>query len=164
MELRRAGRAQRGGRHRIARVSLTAAMAVVALNIWTGSPLLALWIGSQVQGAGPPTMGAIAVVVVSMLAFSLGLVALLNHLGRLHDRLVGFTPTVTDHAPWLRSMRGERPLYPGVDAELSVLERVLIAMVATVVVVFELWLLLFSGSPVDQRSGRDGCETPIVCR
>lgn len=109
-------------------------------------------------------MTAIAVVVVSMLASSLGLVALLNRLGRVHDRLVGFIPTVTDHAPWLRSMRGERPLYPGEEAELSVLERVLIAMVATVVVIFELWLLMFSGSPIDQRSGRDGCETPVVCR
>lgn len=161
MELRQLGRI---GPSRLARLGLTLAMAIVALNIWTGSPLLALWLGSQVQGDGPPTMGAFAVAVAAMLAFSLGLVALLNKLGRLHDRLTGFAPTVSGHAPWLRSMRGERPLYPGVEPELSVLERMLIAMVATVVIVFELWFLLFSGSPIDQRTGRDGCDTPIVCR
>ena len=35
---------------RAKRYGLAALIAFVALNVWTGSPLLALWIGSQVQG------------------------------------------------------------------------------------------------------------------
>jgi hypothetical protein len=45
---------------RLRSLALVAAMAVVTLNLWTGAPLLALWIGSRVQGGGPPTMGAAA--------------------------------------------------------------------------------------------------------
>ena len=46
-------------------------MGVATLNVWTGSPLLALWIGSRVQGRAPPAMLPIFVVVVSMAAVSL---------------------------------------------------------------------------------------------
>ena len=40
--------AANGGR--LKPVLLAAVMAFLALNIWTGSPLLALWIGSKIQG------------------------------------------------------------------------------------------------------------------
>jgi hypothetical protein len=146
---------------RAKRIALTVGMALAALNIWTGSPLLALWVGSQVQGGGAPTMEAVAVVVVVMAAVSLALVALLARLGRAHDRLVGFVPTVRDHAPWLRSMRGERPLYEGETPRLSALERILIAMVVIVFVALEVWFFFFAGSPIDQRSGRSGAACPI---
>lgn len=33
------------------RVLLLAAMVLVTLNIWTGSPVVALWVGSKVQGS-----------------------------------------------------------------------------------------------------------------
>ena len=36
-----------------------AAMTVVGLNICTGNPLLALWVGSRVVGGGTLTMGAV---------------------------------------------------------------------------------------------------------
>ena len=42
------------GMDRAKRFGLAALMAFLALNIWTGSPLLALWIGSQVQGERQP--------------------------------------------------------------------------------------------------------------
>ena len=42
------------------RLALATAMTVVGVNIYTGSPMLALWVGSQVQGSGPPSMGAVA--------------------------------------------------------------------------------------------------------
>ena len=139
---------------RLKQLALTVAMGVAALNIWTGSPLVALWVGSQVQGSWPPTMFSVFVVVVVFAALSLALIRLLAYLGARHDALTGNAPTVSAHAPWLRSMRGERPLYPGMTATLTGLERVLVAMVVIVVVLFEIWLLLFSTSPIDGRSGR----------
>lgn len=139
---------------RFRQLALTAAMWLTAVNIWTGAPLLALWVGSQTQGGGPPTMSSVFVVVVVMAAACFGLVALLGWLGAAHDEMTGRTPQVSDHAPWLRSMRGERPLYPGEHAELTTLERVLVGMVVLVAVLFEIWFLLFSSSPIDGRTGR----------
>ena len=51
---------------RVKRFLIAGLMAVLLLNIWTGGPLLALWIGSRVQGEGPPTMGAVAVVLLAL--------------------------------------------------------------------------------------------------
>ena len=43
-------------------------MAFLALNVWTGSPLLAVWLGSKVQGEeSQPSMGAYVVVIVALI-------------------------------------------------------------------------------------------------
>jgi len=136
-----------GAPSRLKRVGLIAAMWLVAANIWTGGPLVALWIGSQTQGAGPPTMGSVAVVVVAMAVICFALAAALTRLGAMHERLTGQVSTVRHHAPWLRSMRGERPLYEGEVETISGLDRVLVGMVVIVVVLFEIWFLFFAGSP-----------------
>ena len=139
---------------RLRRFALTAAMAVVATNVWTGSPLFALWVGSKVQGTGPPKMSSVAVVAIVMGAVSLSLVRLLALLGRRHEELTGRTAQVRRHVAWLRSMRGERPAYPGEHATVTALERVLVLTVVVAVIAFEVWFFFFSGSPIDQRSGR----------
>lgn len=136
------------------RVALTVAMAVVAVNIWTGSPIFALWIGSQVQGEGPPKMSSVAVVAVVMAAVSFTLVQVLAALGRRHDELTGNFSQVRTHVSWLRSMRGERPLYPGERPRITALERVLVLTVGPATIAFQVWFLFFSGSPFDSRSGR----------
>jgi hypothetical protein len=133
--------------YHLKRLGLTVAMWFVAANIWTGGPIVSLWVGSQTQGSGPPTMGSVVVVVVTMAIVCFGLVALLSRLGAAHERLTGVTSTVRDHAPWLRSMRGERPVYEGETAESSTLDRVLVGMVVIVAVLFEVWFLFFAGSP-----------------
>jgi hypothetical protein len=38
------------------RIALAALMALLAINVWTGGPLLALWIGSRVQSGGDSSM------------------------------------------------------------------------------------------------------------
>jgi hypothetical protein len=128
-------------------------MAVVAVNIWTGAPLLALWIGSRVQGDGPPTMGAIFAVVGCLLVGVLGLARLLAALGAAHEAATGHQ-SVRRHVPWLRSMRGERERYAGDPIRLSALDRTLVVVVVVAVIAFEIWFFFFSSSPIDQRSGR----------
>jgi hypothetical protein len=137
---------------RLRSLALVAAMAVVTLNLWTGAPLLALWIGSRVQGGGPPTMGAVAVVVASLLITVLVLVRLLALLSAAHD--AGASQGVRRHVPWLRSMRGERETYSGAASRLTALDRTLVCIVVIAVVAFEIWFFFFSGSPIDQRTGR----------
>jgi hypothetical protein len=129
-------------------------MALVALNVWTGSPLAALWIGSRLQGSGPPKMGPVFVVLIAFAVFSFSLAWLLAQLGNSHDRLTGQVAQVHRHVAWLRSMRGERPQYPGDPAVVTALERTLIVAVVVACIAFEIWFFFFSTSPIDQRSGR----------
>jgi hypothetical protein len=139
---------------RLKRTALVCVMAIVTINVWTGSPMLALWVGSRVQGSGPPTMGAFAVVAVTLGAVSYTLVRLLARVEAVYDRITGRQSTVRRHVPWLRSMRGERPHEDRRARHLSPLDVVLIVVVVVAVVAFEIWFFFFSGSPIDGRSGR----------
>jgi hypothetical protein len=145
--------ARPGGR--IKPVLLAAAMAFLALNVWTGSPLLAVWLGSKVQGEeSQPSMGAYAVVIISLIAFSWGLYQLLKLVMSAYQDATGTRPTVRTHAPWLRSMRGERPGYPGASARISGAERVVVLTVLVAAAAFEIWFFFFSGSSIGGGSGR----------
>jgi hypothetical protein len=136
------------------RAGLLAAMAAAVVNVWTGSPLLALWIGSRLQGSGPPKMAPVFVVAISIAVFSSLLLQLIRRLGAAYDDVVGRRPTIREHVPWLRSLRGERPHEAGDDYSLSALEILLCAMVIIALIVFEYWFFFESGSSIDQRSGR----------
>jgi hypothetical protein len=136
------------------RLALLAAMTAGVLTVWTGSPLLALWIGSRLQGSGPPQMAPVFVVVICIGLFSLVLLRILRRLGTAYDELTGRAPTIREHVPWLRSLRGERPHEAGDDYSLSALDIVSCAMVAVALLAFEYWFFFKSGSSIDMRSGR----------
>ena len=133
---------------RLKQISLAALMGFLALNVWTGSPLLALWIGSRVQGGGPPSMGAFVVVILALSVSSLLLYQALKRTGRAYEDLTGHTPTVRSHQPWLRSMRDERPEYADVKQPVSATERIVVLVVILAAAVFEVWFFFFSGSPI----------------
>src|ERR1700704_4601469 len=144
-----------GIRVRLKRMALVCAMSLTTINIWTGGPLFALGVGSRVQSGGPPSMAAVGVVAVVLGVVSVGLVRLLAVFDAVYDRLTGRGSRVSRHVPWLRSMRGERPHDDKQRArDLSPLEVILIISVVVAVVAFEIWFFFFSGSPIDQRSGR----------
>jgi predicted secreted protein len=139
----------------VKRVLLAATMAFLALNVWTGSPLLAVWLGSRVQGEeSQPSMAAFAVVILSLIAFSLGLYQLLKLTLRAYQEATGTAPSVRTHAPWLRSMRDERPDYRSGRARISGAERVVVVTVIIAAVAFEVWFFFFSGSPIGGGGGR----------
>jgi hypothetical protein len=146
---------------RTKRVLLVGSMVLVTANIWTGSPLLALWIGSRVQPSSGPSMTAVGLVAVTLAVFSYALVKLLAWLDAVYGRTTGRHSTVSRHVPWLRSMRGERPHVVKHARELSPLEVVLVTTVVIVVALFEVWFFFFSPSPIDQRSGRSH-DAPLI--
>jgi hypothetical protein len=146
---------------RLERGGLMVAMVLVTVNIWTGGPLLALWIGSRVQPQSGPSMLAIAVVAISLGVISYLLVRLLARIDAVYARVTGRPSTVGRHVPWLRSMRGERPHVTKHARELSPLEVILISVVVLAVVLFEIWFFFYSGSPIDQRTGREH-KAPII--
>jgi hypothetical protein len=140
---------------RLKPILLAAAMAFLALNVWTGSPLLAVWLGSKVQGEeSQPSMGAYAVVLLSLIAFSWGLYQLLKRVMGAYQDATGTTPTVRSHAPWLRSMRGERPDYAGNRARISGAEKIVVVTVLIAATAFEIWFFFFSGSSIGGGGGR----------
>jgi hypothetical protein len=140
---------------RIERIGLVAGMAVATINIWTGAPLLAVWVGARVQGgAGTTKMSTILVVALVLGAVSLVLIRVLAALDDLYGRVSGRKARVQRHLPWLRSMRGERPHEHSTDKRLSPLELLLVISVVLCVVLFEVWFFFFSSSPIDGRSGR----------
>jgi uncharacterized membrane protein YidH (DUF202 family) len=136
-------------------------MVVLTLNIWTGGPLLALWIGSRVERSGRPSMLAIAIVAVALAVISYALVRLLARIDAVEARVTGRPSTVRRHVPWLRSMRGERPHEDRARPGLSSLELVLVSCVVMVIVLFEIWFFFFSPSPIDQRTGRENAA-PLI--
>ena len=140
--------------NRLKRFALAALMAFLALNVWTGSPLLALWIGSRIQGEETqPSMGAFVAVVGCLGLFSFLLYQALKRVSWAYQAATGTLPTVRSHAPWLRSMRGERPDYGG-TARISAAERIVVLMVIIAAVAFETWFFFFSGSSIGGGSGR----------
>jgi hypothetical protein len=144
---------QRPGR--LKPILLAAAMAFLALNVWTGSPLLAVWLGSKVQGdESQPSMGAYAVVIVSLIAFSWGLYQLLKLVMSAYQDATGTAPTVRSHAPWLRSMRDERHEHAASTTGISNAERVVVVVVLLGAAAFEIWFFFFSGSSIGGGGGR----------
>ena len=132
---------------RLQRIALAAAAAFVTVNIWTGAPLLALWVGSQTAGPSGLSMTAVGVVVVVLGALVLALTWLLTRINQRYDALTGRT---TDRrvSPWMRSMRAEREDHARERQGASAIERVVVVSVTAAVLVFNVWFFFFAGSPM----------------
>jgi hypothetical protein len=132
---------------RLARIALAAAAAFVTVNIWTGAPLLALWVGSRAAGPSGLSMAAIGVVVVVLAVLVVALTTLLSRLNARYDRLTG---RVADRrvSPWMRSMRSEREDYARQREGTTAIERVVVISVSVAVLLFNVWFFFFAGSPL----------------
>ena len=129
------------------RTAMVAATAFLAINLWTGAPLIALWVGSQVVGKSVLSMEAVIVVVVvlAVLVFSMSMA--LAWLSSEYDRLSGREPGER-RLPWLRGMSGEEGIeQPGYGAGITPLERVVMVSVYLAVICFLLWFFLLAGAP-----------------
>jgi hypothetical protein len=128
------------------RVAMAAATAVVAINIWTGAPLLALWVGSRVVGKTVLSMRAVLVVVVVLAVLVFGLTAVLIWLNNTYDELIG-RPRVERRSPWLRSMRAEAEQNVSARVGVTALERIVTMIVYVAIIALLLWFIFFAGPP-----------------
>lgn len=139
----------RAGSARLAlkRGALAGATALLAVNLWTGAPLLALWIGSRVVGEGGLSMSAVFVVVGVLAVLLFAIAHGLAWLNETYNSLTG-RPPGERRLSWLRSMNAvredERPF--GGLLELIVMVSVFAAFVS-----FLVWFFVFAGSPLPQR-------------
>lgn len=126
---------------------LVAAMMLATLNIWTGSPVVALWVGSVVQGSsGTLQMAAVGAVVVALAALVFVLTRGIAWLDVRYAEAVGRPPKARRVRPWMRSLAGKHG-DPKQEVEpLTPLEWVLVVMVVIVVILFEVWFFFFAGS------------------
>ena len=134
------------------KIGLVTASALCTINIWTGAPLLAVWVGSKVQGAlGNLSMTAVFSVigVLAVMVFALGF--LLTWLNAKYDELTGRPPAARHTSPWLRSMRDEREEDTRRKFGISAIERVVVASVVAGVIAFEIWFFFFAGSSLPNQ-------------
>jgi hypothetical protein len=137
-----------GSEMKVKRVAIVAATALAAVNLWTGAPLLAVWVGSQAQGGQVLSLRGVVTVlaVLSVFAFVLGWA--LSWLTATYDRLIGRPPALTRTSPWQRRMRGELDDHVRARFSLSAPERVVAACVILGVLALEVWFFFFAGSPL----------------
>jgi hypothetical protein len=126
--------------------------ALVSINVWTGAPLLAIWVGSQFEGwvgggrGGGTTMRAVFVLVAVLAVLELALTLILTRLSAAYDELIERPQAQRRTSPWLRSMRGEREEVARKRAGISGVERVVVISVVAAALAFEVWFFFFAGS------------------
>ena len=133
------------------RVLLISASALAAINIWTGAPLLAVWVGSQAAAGSRLSMGAVGIVVVVLAASCIALAMALTWLSARYDELTGRPAAARRTSPWLRSLRGEREETSRRRHGISPVERVVVSAVVLGVLAFEVWFFFFAGSSLPSQ-------------
>jgi uncharacterized membrane protein len=129
------------------RTAMVAATAFLAINLWTGAPLIALWVGSQVVGQTVLSMEAVFVVVIVLAVLVFSMAIALAWLSSRYDRLTGREPG-EQRLPWMRGMSGDQGIeQPGYGAGITPLERIVMVSVYLAVICFLLWFFLLAGAP-----------------
>jgi hypothetical protein len=133
------------------RAMVVAASALVAVNIWTGAPLLALWLGSRVVGRMELSMGAVGVVLVVLAVSVFSMTVLLVRLNDLYRRLAAMGEQRYE-PQWLSPLADEtssgerragRP-------RLTPVEWAIVISVQLAALAFVAWFLFIAGSPLPQ--------------
>jgi magnesium-transporting ATPase (P-type) len=129
------------------KIGIVAASALCSINLWTGAPLFAVWVGSKVQGnLNNLSMTAVFSVVVVLAALVFLLAFILTWLNGKYDEITGRPPAARQTSPWLRSMRDERSHDVREKYGISAVERVVVITVVAAVLAFEVWFFFFAGS------------------
>jgi hypothetical protein len=128
------------------RATLAGLTAFITINIWTGCPLLALWIGSQAVGSRTLSMGAVGLVVVVLAVLELTLALALTWLNNVYDELTG-RPRIERRSAWLRSMSAEEQGHISQRAGITPLERIVVINVYLAVIALVVWYVFLAGPP-----------------
>jgi hypothetical protein len=138
-------------RRRFTRVALVSAMTIVGVNVWTGSPLLALWVGSRIFTG--VSMAAVFVVLVVLAGLVFVSFRALRWLDVRFGEVIGRMPGTRQPPPWLKSASGERIPAKRPREPLTASERTLAAIVVLAIVCFEVWFFFLAGSSVSAHTG-----------
>jgi hypothetical protein len=124
------------------RLAMAGATAFLAINIWTGAPLVALWVGSQVVGKTVLSMKAVFVVVIVLAVLVYGMALALARLNAAYDRLIGRPPP--GRLSWMRSMGAADEKDVHYRVGVTALEQIVMASVYLAVICFVVWFLFLA--------------------
>lgn len=131
------------------KMGLITASAVCSINLWTGAPLFAIWVGSKVQGSFNSLSMTAVFAVIAILAVSVfALGYLLTVINNKYDELTGRPAVARQTSPWLRSMRDERDDAVQRKYGIGGIERVVVLCAVAGVLAFEAWFFFFAGSSI----------------
>jgi hypothetical protein len=128
------------------RVAMAGLTALVTVNVWTGCPLLALWVGSRAVGAGDLSMAAVVVVLVVLGLLELAMMFILAWLTNCYDDLIGLQRS-EQSATWIRRLCA--PESAGLNRRLRIttLEGIVVINVYVSISALVVWLLLSTVHP-----------------
>ena len=133
-------------------MGLVAASALCSINLWTGAPLFAVWVGSKVQGnLNNISMTALFSVVLILALSVFGLGYLLTWLNGKYDELTGRPAAARRTSPWMRSMRDERQEDVERKYGIGGVERVVVICAVAGCLAFEVWFFFFAGSSLSNN-------------
>jgi hypothetical protein len=134
------------------KIGLVTGSALLSINMWTGAPLFAVWVGSKVQGnLNNLSMTAVFSVVVVLAVLVFLLAWGITWINAKYDEVTGRPPAARHTSPWLRSMRDEREEDVRQKFGISPVERVVVVSVVLAVLTFELWFFFFAGSSLPNQ-------------
>jgi hypothetical protein len=125
------------------RVTMAGFTALVTVNVWTGCPLLALWVGSRAVGAGELSMFAVVVVLVVLGLLELAMMFVLAWLAGVYDELIGLQRP-EQSVTWIRRLCA--PESAGLNRRLRIttLEGIVVINVYVAVTTLVVWYLFFA--------------------
>jgi hypothetical protein len=134
------------------KIGLVTASALCSINLWTGAPLFAVWVGSKVQGnVNNLSMTAVFSVIVVLAAMVFLLATALTWLSAKYDDVTGRPAGARHTSPWLRSMRDEREHDVREKYGISGVERIVVVCAIAGVLAFEGWFFFFAGSSLPNQ-------------
>ena len=125
------------------RVAMAGITALVTVNVWTGCPLLALWIGSRAVGTGDLSMFAVAVVLVVLGLLELAMMLVLAWLTSLYDELIGLQRP-EQSATWIRRLCAPESAGLNRRLQITTLEGIVVINVYVAVTTLVVCYLLFA--------------------
>ncbi len=129
------------------RLALVIATGLVAINLCTGSPLLAIWIGSHAQSGQVLSLRGVVIVLIVLGVFTFLLGWALTWLSAKYDELTGRPRLAGQTSPWHRAKRGDRVQDIRARFGISAPERVVATCVLAAVLALEIWFFFYAGSP-----------------
>ena len=128
------------------RVLITAATAFLSINLWTGAPLFALWVGSQAVGEKQVSMTAICIVVVTLAVLVALMSVAIVRLNQTYKRITGH-PLRENRMTWLRAHNAHRETV-GEGLPSSLLERIVMWNVYIAVIALVAYWIAVPQSPL----------------
>jgi hypothetical protein len=125
------------------RVAMAGLTALVTVNVWTGCPLLALWIGSRAVGTGDLSMFAVAVVLVVLGLLELAMMLVLAWLTGVYDELIGLQRP-EQSATWIRRLCAPESAGLNRRLQITTLEGIVVINVYVAVTTLVVWYLFFA--------------------